>query len=203
MAETIVVIDDHQETANLVSVILKREGYRVFTENSGAAGLVTAEQQHPNLILLDVMMPDMDGLETCRRIRKTEAIKDVPVILFTAKNQADEKWQGFQAGATDYLTKPTNADELKSHTVNSVSDPSKLAIQLKTIKEREVAMTDGEYDDEVAGVTVPLKNEAGAVIAAITVYGPTFRLRPFANRQSIIESMQNAIVNIPPINLSK
>lgn len=123
MTETIVVIDDHHETANLVSVILKREGYRVFTEHSGAAGLVTAEQRIPNLILLDVMMPDMDGLETCRRIRKVEAIKNVPVILFTAKDQADEKWEGFQAGATDYLTKPTDAEELKQR-VRAILDRS-------------------------------------------------------------------------------
>ena len=101
MAKKILVIDDHQQTANLVSVILKREGYRVFTENSGAAGIETAKKEIPNLILLDVMMPDMDGLETCRRIRKLSTIKHVPVILFTAKDQADEKWEGFQAGATE------------------------------------------------------------------------------------------------------
>ncbi len=113
MAERILVIDDHKETLNLVAVILKREGYRVFTASSGKEGIATAKQELPNLILLDVMMPEMDGLETCRRIRKISEIKQVPVILFTAKNQADEKWEGFQAGATDYLTKPTDAEELK------------------------------------------------------------------------------------------
>ncbi|MEM8862564.1 MAG: IclR family transcriptional regulator C-terminal domain-containing protein, partial [Chloroflexota bacterium] len=101
-----------------------------------------------------------------------------------------------EAFIEQYLTTP-----LKSHTENSVSDPNKLAVQLVTIREREIAMTDGEYDDEVAGITIPLKNDAGAVIAAITVYGPTFRLRPFANRQAILESMQEAVSKLPPINL--
>ena len=95
-----------------------------------------------------------------------------------------------------YLAQP-----LKTNTENSIRDPKKLAIQLKSIKEREVAMTDGEYDDEVAGITVPVKNGGGSVIAVITVYGPTFRLRPFANRQAILESMHKALEKLPEINL--
>lgn len=98
----------------------------------------------------------------------------------------------------NYLSAP-----LKSNTQNSVSDPHKLAMQLNTIQERGVATTDGEYDDEVAGITVPIKNGKDAVIAVITVYGPTFRLRPFANRQAITKSMQAAVENIPPITLEK
>ena len=82
---------------------------------------------------------------------------------------------------------------LASHTVNSVNDPAKLANQLEMIRERGVAITDGEYDDEVAGITVPVKNVEGVVVAAITVYGPNFRLRPFANRQAILENMHKAV----------
>lgn len=111
-SERILIVDDHQETLNLVSVILKRNGYEVHTAQSGPAGLTLASQILPHLILLDVMMPDMDGYEVCRRIRKHPHLKDVPVIMFTAKSQPGEKWEGFEAGATDYLTKPTNTDEL-------------------------------------------------------------------------------------------
>lgn len=96
----------------------------------------------------------------------------------------------------DYLSRP-----LASHTQNSVSDAAKLANQLELIRERGYAVTDGEYDDEVAGITVPVKNSADEVIAAITVYGPTFRLRPFASRQAILESMQKAVAKLPEINL--
>ncbi|MFT5193898.1 MAG: DNA-binding IclR family transcriptional regulator [Cellvibrionaceae bacterium] len=88
----------------------------------------------------------------------------------------------------DYLSKP-----LARLTAHSVDDAQKLAVQLKTIKERGFAVTDGEYDDEVAGITVPVKNVDGIVIAAITVYGPTFRLRPFARRTEVLEVMQSAV----------
>ncbi len=91
----------------------------------------------------------------------------------------------------DYLAKP-----LASHTANSVSDPAKLKTQLELIRDRRFAITDGEYDDEVAGITMPVQNDEGEVVAAITVYGPTFRLRPFANRQAILESMQNALESL-------
>ena len=112
MAEKILVIDDHQETINLVSVILKREGYKLFTARSGIEGLTAAQHEDPDLILLDVMMPDMDGLEVCRRLRTKDQFIETPIIMFTAKSMADEKWEGFQAGATDYLIKPTNTEEL-------------------------------------------------------------------------------------------
>jgi DNA-binding response OmpR family regulator len=112
MAEKILVIDDHAETLNLVSVILKRQGYEVHTAGSGPVGLNLAEQVDPNLILLDVMMPEMDGYEVCRRLRSHITLYDIPIILFTAKSQPGEKWEGFQAGATDYLVKPTNTEEL-------------------------------------------------------------------------------------------
>ena len=112
MAEKILIIDDHQETINLVSVILKRQGYRLYTARSGREGLTLARQEDPDLILLDVMMPDLDGLEVCRRLRTLDQFADTPIIMFTAKSMADEKWAGFQAGATDYLVKPTNTEEL-------------------------------------------------------------------------------------------
>ena len=105
------------------------------------------------------------------------------------------------AHAEESFIKQYLASPLQDHTPHSVSDPKKLAIQLELIRERGVAITDGEYDDEVAGVTIPVKNDKGAVIAGITVYGPTFRLRPFAIRQAIIASMQTALSNLPEITM--
>ncbi|MFK7805970.1 MAG: response regulator [Anaerolineae bacterium] len=112
MSPKILVIDDHKETLDLVSLVLQKQGYRVSIAHSGQQGLDLASQELPDLVLLDVMMPDMDGFTVCRKIRATEGLRDTPVILLTAKSQADEKWEGFEAGATDYLIKPTNAEEL-------------------------------------------------------------------------------------------
>ena len=87
-----------------------------------------------------------------------------------------------------YLTRP-----LARHTENSVSDPSKLATQLELIRQNEYSVTDGEYDDEVAGITVPVKNDDGEVVAAITVYGPTFRIRGISQRREILEIMRQEV----------
>lgn len=113
MSPKILVIDDHKDTRDLVMLVLKKQGYRVLDASSGKAGLDKANVEEPDLILLDVMMPDMDGFTVCRQIRKHPTLSETPVILLTAKSQADEKWEGFQAGANDYLIKPTNAEELK------------------------------------------------------------------------------------------
>ncbi len=126
MAEKILVIDDHYETVNLVSVILKQHGYRLHMARSGIEGLQLAQQEDPDLILLDIMMPDMDGLEVCRRLRAQERFAKTPIIMFTAKSMADEKWEGFQAGATDYLVKPTNTEELTTRVRAVLNRSSKI-----------------------------------------------------------------------------
>lgn len=126
MSSKILVIDDHKETLDLISLVLQKQGYRVKIAHSGQEGLDIAAEYIPDLILLDVMMPDMDGFTVCRSIRQTKAIEKTPVILLTAKSQPDEKWEGFEAGASDYLIKPTNAEELnrrvKSILINQEKD---------------------------------------------------------------------------------
>lgn len=112
MTKKILVIDDHLETVELIEMTLRRHGYEVIGVQTGAMGIEKAEAEQPDLILLDIMMPDMDGLTVCRRIRKDEELKRIPVIMFTAKTQAEEKLMGFEAGADDYLTKPTRPEEL-------------------------------------------------------------------------------------------
>lgn len=110
--DKILVIDDHEETIRVVKFILEQRGYDVASASSGVAGLSMAEVDTPDLILLDVMMPDINGVEVCRRLRANSDFNDVPIIMFTAKDQVDDKWAGFEAGADDYLTKPTDPEEL-------------------------------------------------------------------------------------------
>jgi CheY-like chemotaxis protein/MinD-like ATPase involved in chromosome partitioning or flagellar assembly len=112
MPQKILVIDDHPETLKVVSFILRRYGYDVTTVQEGLEGIAAAETQRPDLILLDVMMPGIDGYEVCRRFRAHADLLNVPIIMFTAKSQIDEKWAGFQAGADDYVIKPTEPEEL-------------------------------------------------------------------------------------------
>jgi len=95
--------------------VLEDHGYRTIIATDGASGIETAKAGRPDLILLDVMMPDIDGFEVCKRIRSDPAFKTTPILMFTAKTQVDDKVQGFEAGADDYLPKPTHPAELLAH----------------------------------------------------------------------------------------
>jgi CheY-like chemotaxis protein len=114
MAEKILIVDDDVDSLKLIGLMLQRNGYEVTAANTGAQALAKAETEHPNLIILDVMMPDMNGLEVCRRLRANMNTNEIPIIMFTAKTLIDDKVKGFEAGADDYLTKPTHPAELAS-----------------------------------------------------------------------------------------
>ena len=115
MAERILIVDDDVDTLRLVGLMLQRQGYQVIAASNGSQGLTKAFEERPDLILLDVMMPDMDGYEVTRRLRKNPATASIPILMFTAKTQLDDKVAGFEVGADDYLTKPTHPTELQSH----------------------------------------------------------------------------------------
>ena len=115
MAEKILIIDDDVDTLRLVGLMLQRQGYEISAASNGTQGLAKALEERPDLILLDVMMPDMDGYEVARRLRKNPVTVSVPILMFTAKTQLDDKVAGFEVGADDYLTKPTHPTELQAH----------------------------------------------------------------------------------------
>jgi CheY-like chemotaxis protein/MinD-like ATPase involved in chromosome partitioning or flagellar assembly len=112
MAEKILIVDDEVDSLKLIGLMLKRHGYEVSVAETGGKALEKAESGNPDLIILDVMMPDMNGLEVCRRLRANPKTANTPIIMFTAKTMIDDKVQGFEAGADDYLTKPTHPAEL-------------------------------------------------------------------------------------------
>ena len=112
MTHKILAVDDHPETLDIVVITLKQYGYDVVATTSPKEGLKLAESEKPDLILLDVNMPEMDGLEVCRRLRANADLSAVPIIMFTAEDEAYQKVAGFDAGADDYLTKPTDPDEM-------------------------------------------------------------------------------------------
>ncbi len=115
MAERILIVDDDVDTLRLVGLMLQRQGYQIIAASNGNQGLAKAFEEKPYLILLDVMMPDMDGYEVTRRLRKNPATSTTPILMFTAKTQLDDKVTGFEVGADDYLTKPTHPTELQAH----------------------------------------------------------------------------------------
>jgi class 3 adenylate cyclase len=108
----ILVVDDAPANIQAVAGILKGEGYQLAVATSGRQALDLLERTRPDLVLLDVMMPELDGFETCRRIKDSTAWREIPVIFLTARNEVADIVKGFEAGAVDYVAKPFNAAEL-------------------------------------------------------------------------------------------
>jgi pilus assembly protein CpaE len=112
MAEKILIVDDDIETLRLVGLMLQRQGYQIVAANNGTQALAMARNEKPDLIVLDVMMPDMDGFQVTRQIRSESATSTIPILMFTAKSQVEDKVAGYEAGVDDYLTKPVHPAEL-------------------------------------------------------------------------------------------
>ena len=110
----ILIADDDVDALRLVGLMLERKGYEIIAAASGNQALQKAIETQPDLIILDVMMPDMDGYEVATHLREHPATEQIPILMFTAKNSVTDKIAGFQAGVDDYLTKPVHPSELTS-----------------------------------------------------------------------------------------
>ena len=102
----ILLVDDEPDILEIVGYNLKNEGYQVYTANNGLEALKSAKKITPNLILLDIMMPEMDGIETCEKIRAIKSLENTLIAFLTARNEDYSQVAGFDAGADDYITKP-------------------------------------------------------------------------------------------------
>jgi two-component system, OmpR family, KDP operon response regulator KdpE len=109
MSEKILVIDDEENNVELISILLERRGYEPIRGYSAEEGLRLAYRNQPDLVLLDIMMPDMDGWEVCKRLRE---MSDVPIIFLTARDETPDIVKGLEMGADDYIVKPYNNEEL-------------------------------------------------------------------------------------------
>ena len=108
----VAVIEDNQINIDLIRYQLKVEGFEVFIEKTGEKGLKMIKNQKPDLILLDVGLPDIDGFELCKNLRSDKMTKDYPIIMLTARAEDSDRIEALKLGADDYITKPYNAEEL-------------------------------------------------------------------------------------------
>jgi DNA-binding response OmpR family regulator len=152
MGEKILVIDDDVGLLNLMRIGLEREGFNVVTARGGKEGLRRAYETHPDLILLDVMMPGMDGWMTCQRLRY---VCDTPIIMLTAKASRTDVVKGLSLGADDYLTKPCNLEELKAR-IQTVLRRSGAS----TTDQWRAAYDDGHLRIDLTDGTVTRRGEA-------------------------------------------
>jgi two-component system alkaline phosphatase synthesis response regulator PhoP/two-component system response regulator VicR len=113
MAQTVLVVDDDPQIVRVVEINLTQEGHAVRTAADGEEALAAVAQERPDLIILDVMMPRMDGFETLKRLKADPALAEIPVIMLTARAQDEDVFEGYGTGATWYLTKPFEPGELR------------------------------------------------------------------------------------------
>lgn len=123
----ILVIDDEPDIVYLIRLILEKEGYEVVEANSGTQGLELAKKEKPDLILLDVMMPDMLGWEVCRRIKADKELRKVPVAMLTVKSAAEDKLKSLEEAKADWhIAKPIDRDKLLSTVEWLLKSPPKI-----------------------------------------------------------------------------
>jgi DNA-binding response OmpR family regulator len=112
MAKKVLIVDDSSTILLMEKLALKKTPYEVISASNGEEAVARAIAEHPDLILMDVVMPKMNGFEACRRLRAEEATRDTPVILVTTRGEPDNVEAGYESGCSDYITKPIDTLEL-------------------------------------------------------------------------------------------
>jgi DNA-binding response OmpR family regulator len=154
--ETILVVDDEANIRELARIYLEQEGYRVVTANDGRQALDSVQSEEPSLMILDLMLPELDGWEICRRVR---ASSNLPILMLTARDDDIDKIVGLELGADDYLTKPFNPRELVAR-VRAILRRATLAVQppeSQTKQLGDVVVDPGAREVTIAGQRVNLR----------------------------------------------
>jgi two-component system alkaline phosphatase synthesis response regulator PhoP len=150
MAKKILIVDDEQDILELVKYNLEKEGYKCYTANNGREAVAKAKDKQPDLILLDIMMPIMDGIETCRQIRQDPDLKDVYIAFLTARGEEYSELAGFDVGADDYIKKPIKPRVLTSR-VKALLKRKKENIPVDTLSVGDITINRDTFDVSLRG----------------------------------------------------
>ena len=150
MAKKILIVDDEQDILELVKYNLEKEGYKCYTANNGREAVAKAKDKQPDLILLDIMMPVMDGIETCRQIRQDPDLKDVYIAFLTARGEEYSELAGFDVGADDYIKKPIKPRVLTSR-VKALLKRKKENIPVDTLSIGDITINRDTFDVSLRG----------------------------------------------------
>jgi putative two-component system response regulator len=151
-AGKVLVVDDVSANVELLKTLLTREGYQVVTASDGEEALEMVETEHPDLVLMDVLMPKLSGFQVCERIKQNKATRLTPVVLVTALYESGDRIRGINAGADDFLTKPVHAHELKARVrslvrlkryTDDLDSAESVILSLALVIEARDAYTDG------------------------------------------------------------
>jgi len=166
---SILLVDDEQDILEFVSYNLKKEGYNVATASSGIEALEKVKKQVPHLILLDVMMPEMDGIETCDRLRKLPDLNNTMIAFLTARGEDYSQVAGFDAGADDYITKPIKPkvliSRLKALLRRQSSGQSELDVKLEF---GDLIIDTDQYSVSLKGEKIDLPRKEFELLSLLT-----------------------------------
>jgi len=157
----ILIVDDNPRNIQILTHMLKKEGFKIAIAMDGIQAIGVLEETHPDLILLDVMMPKMDGYETCEKIKADPQTKEIPVIFLSAKSQTEDIVKGLEVGGVDYVTKPFNAVELLAR-VRTQVELKKAKDELKE-KNKKLKELDKVKNEFLGMAAHDLRNPIGAI----------------------------------------
>lgn len=165
--KTILVVDDEKGLTALVSLHMKMAGFEVLTASNGKRTLDLSRQEKPNLIILDLMLPKMDGWQVCERLKQDDITKDIPVIMLTARAEIEDKLKGFKAGADDYVTKPFSPRELVARVKRVLARVEAEPIKPKRYIKGKIEIDLEDFKVKVEGKEVALTEKEKAILKTL------------------------------------
>lgn len=202
--KTILIVDDEKHILQMLEMNMKARGYKSLTAEEGNSALQLASQEKPDLILLDVMLPGMDGLEICRRLKSNNETERIPVLMVSAKSEGKDKITGLRGGADDYITKPFNLEELylrieaalrQVEVLTSPPAPSILRLGELALDKDKILVT---WSDEKIDLTLTefkilqmLMREKGRTVSRDDMAGSIFGISPSEMGRSLDVHLRN------------
>jgi two-component system sensor histidine kinase/response regulator len=200
---TILIVDDTPANLRLLSHVLTKEGYAYIEASDGEKALQLAEKHHPDLILLDIMMPGMDGFEVVKQLKAEENLAEIPIIFLSSLSETDDKIQGFKYGGVDYITKPFQKEEtlarIKTHLKIRFLQ-KQLNERIRILRDREVELSrlNQKKDDLVRMVSHDIKNPLTGIIGLVKLMRDSDKISPEEQKQmlSVIEDSGTNLLNL-------
>ena len=170
MAQKVLVVEDDQKTADLIRLYLERNGYEAVVVHNGRVGLELAQSQHPDLIILDLMLPGLGGLDICHSLRREPTTKHIPIIMLTAKSTEDDKLEGLYLGADDYVTKPFSPRELMARVKAVLRRLSHASSQPDEIGYGDLTINFPQYEVRIGGERINLTPKEFKILAVLITH---------------------------------
>lgn len=183
----ILIVDDIPANLKLLGDILKEEGYKVRPVPSGALALQVAEREKPDLILLDIMMPEMDGYEVCRQLKENPQLHDIPVIFISALSESNDVVKALKFGGVDYITKPFRAEEISARVKTHIK------LRRQSVELRELNVTKDKFFSIIAH---DLRGPMGGFMGLTDLLSEELRNMSITEIQEYLESMRESATNL-------